>query len=61
MGRGQGWVAGRAPLSRIGAAEGVPPMQLTIPPSPAHLREVPSEVAEEVVLAVDETPTNAIL
>ena len=47
-------------------------MQLTIPPSPAHLaglrraaraslREVPSEVAEEVVLAVDEAATNAIL
>jgi anti-sigma regulatory factor (Ser/Thr protein kinase) len=47
-------------------------MQLTIPPSPAHLaglrhatraslREVSSEVAEEVVLAVDEAATNAIL
>ena len=47
-------------------------MQLMIPPSPAHLaglrraaraslREVPSEVAEEVVLAVDEAATNAIL
>jgi anti-sigma regulatory factor (Ser/Thr protein kinase) len=47
-------------------------MQLTISPSPAHLaglrraaraslREVPSEVAEEVVLAVDEAVTNAIL
>jgi anti-sigma regulatory factor (Ser/Thr protein kinase) len=47
-------------------------MRLTIPPSPAHLadlrraaqaslRDVPSEVAEEVVLAVDEAATNAIL
>src|SRR6266536_6331583 len=47
-------------------------MQLMIPPSPAHLaglrraaraslRDVPSEVAEEVVLAVDEAATNAIL
>jgi anti-sigma regulatory factor (Ser/Thr protein kinase) len=47
-------------------------MQLTIAPSPAHLaglrratqaslRDVPSEVAEEVVLAVDEAATNAIL
>ncbi len=47
-------------------------MQLTIPPSPAHLgglrraaraslRDVSSEVAEEVVLAVDEAATNAIL
>jgi anti-sigma regulatory factor (Ser/Thr protein kinase) len=47
-------------------------MQLTIPPSPAHLadlrrapraslRNVPSEVAEEVVLAVDEAAANAIL
>jgi anti-sigma regulatory factor (Ser/Thr protein kinase) len=48
-------------------------MQLTIPPSPAHLaglrraaraslrEEVSSEVAEEVVLAVDEAATNAIL
>jgi anti-sigma regulatory factor (Ser/Thr protein kinase) len=47
-------------------------MQLTIPPSPAHLaglrraaraslREVPSEVAEEIVLAVNEAATNAIL
>jgi Histidine kinase-like ATPase domain len=47
-------------------------MRLTIPPSPAHLadlrraaqaslRDVPSEVAEEVVLAVDEAVTNAIL
>jgi serine/threonine-protein kinase RsbW len=47
-------------------------MQLTIPPSPPHLarlrraaraslREVSSEVAEEVVLAVDEAVTNAIL
>jgi anti-sigma regulatory factor (Ser/Thr protein kinase) len=46
--------------------------QLTIPPSPAHLaglrraaraslREVSSEVAEEVVLAVNEAATNAIL
>ena len=47
-------------------------MQLTIPPSPAHLaglrraaqaslRDVSSEVAEEIVLAVDEAATNAIL
>jgi len=47
-------------------------MQLMIPPSPAHLaglrraaraslRDVPSEVAEEGVLAVDEAATNAIL
>lgn len=47
-------------------------MQLTIPPSPAHLaglrraahaslRKVPSKVAEEIVLAVNEAATNAIL
>ncbi len=47
-------------------------MQLTIPASPAHLaglrraaraslREVSNEVAEEVVLAVNEAATNAIL
>jgi anti-sigma regulatory factor (Ser/Thr protein kinase) len=47
-------------------------MQLTIPASPAHLAglrraaraslcDVSSEVAEEVVLAVDEAATNAIL
>jgi anti-sigma regulatory factor (Ser/Thr protein kinase) len=47
-------------------------MQLTIPASPAHLaglrraaqaslRDVSSELAEEVVLAVDEAATNAIL
>jgi anti-sigma regulatory factor (Ser/Thr protein kinase) len=47
-------------------------MQLTIPPSPAHLaglrrltraslRGVSSEVAEEIVLAVNEAATNAIL
>jgi anti-sigma regulatory factor (Ser/Thr protein kinase) len=47
-------------------------MQLMIPPSPAHLaglrraaraslREVPSEVAEEIVLAVNEAATNSIL
>jgi anti-sigma regulatory factor (Ser/Thr protein kinase) len=50
----------------------MPAMQLTIPPSPAHLaglrraaqaslRDVSSEVAEEIVLAVDEAATNAIL
>jgi Histidine kinase-like ATPase domain len=47
-------------------------MQLTIPPSPAHLadlrraaraslRDVSSEVAEEMVVAVNEAATNAIL
>ena len=47
-------------------------MQLMIPPSPAHLgglrraaraslRDVPHEVAEEIVLAVNEAATNAIL
>lgn len=52
--------------------KGVPALQLTIPPSPVHLAglrraaraslcEVSSEVAEEVVLAVDEAVTNAIL
>ena len=47
-------------------------MELTIPASPAHLaglrqaarhalREVPTPIAEELVLALDEAATNAIL
>lgn len=68
---GQGKAHGEPP-ARVALPEGVWCVELTIPASPAHLaglrraarhalRGVPAQVADELVLALDEAATNAVL